>query len=87
MPAEPLRCHLRVYIDRRDWWVGYFRGRAHHYVCPLPTLVIRWPRRRPTVVTFEVDHNARAVERLLRAEEIRRLLDETGDASTPHDDA
>lgn len=33
-----------VYIDRRDWWVGYYRGDSHHYVCPLPTVVIRWAR-------------------------------------------
>lgn len=36
---------IRVYQDRDDWWVGYYRGPNHHYVCPLPTLVIRWPRR------------------------------------------
>lgn len=35
-----------VYIDPADWWIGYYRGPNHHYVCPLPTLVIRWPRRR-----------------------------------------
>ena len=33
------RKHLTVYLDARDWWIGYYRG-------PLPTLVIRWPRRR-----------------------------------------
>ena len=36
---------LAIYRDRRDWWVGYYRGDTHHYVCPLPTLVIRWARR------------------------------------------
>lgn len=36
---------IRCYFDRRDWWVGYYRGDTHHYVCPLPTLVIRWRRR------------------------------------------
>lgn len=35
----------RVYRDRDDWWIGYYRGATHHYVCPLPTLVIRWRRR------------------------------------------
>lgn len=35
---------VRVYIDTVDWWVGYYRGPNHHYVCPLPTLVIRWNR-------------------------------------------
>jgi hypothetical protein len=37
---------MKVYIDWRDWWVGYYHGPACHYVCPLPCLVIRWPRRR-----------------------------------------
>ncbi len=36
--------NLRVYVDLRDWWVGYYRGDRHHYVCPLPTVVIRWDR-------------------------------------------
>lgn len=36
---------MKVYFDFRDWWVGYYRGDSHHYVCVLPTLVIRWGRR------------------------------------------
>ena len=36
---------MKVYFDLHDWWVGYYRGDEHHYVCPLPTLVIRWTRR------------------------------------------
>lgn len=49
-PKErPLR-HLqiggvRVYIDTRDWWIGYYGGPNHHYVCLLPTVVVRWRRR------------------------------------------
>lgn len=35
---------LRIYIDRRDWWIGYYRSELRHYVCPLPTVVIRWDR-------------------------------------------
>lgn len=35
---------MKVYFDFRDWWIGYYRGDTHHYICPLPTLVIRWPR-------------------------------------------
>lgn len=31
--------------DLRDRWIGYYRGDTHHYVCPLPTVVIRWRRR------------------------------------------
>lgn len=37
--------NVKVYIDRADWWIGYYRSPIHHYVCPLPTLVIRWQRR------------------------------------------
>lgn len=43
-PSRPRRT-VKVYFDRRDWWVGYYRGDTHHYVCPLPTVVIRWKRR------------------------------------------
>jgi hypothetical protein len=35
---------MRVYRDRNDWWVGYYRGLTHHYVCVIPTVVIRWTR-------------------------------------------
>lgn len=34
----------KIYVDTNDWWIGYYRGASHHYVCPLPTIVIRWPR-------------------------------------------
>lgn len=36
---------MTIYIDTRDWWIGYYRSGVYHYVCPLPTVVIRWPRR------------------------------------------
>lgn len=35
---------MKFYIDTNDWWIGYYRGPNHHYVCPLPTTVIRWTR-------------------------------------------
>lgn len=35
-----------IYLDFNDWWIGYYRGPNHHYFCPLPTLVIRVPRRK-----------------------------------------
>lgn len=35
-----------IYIDTADWWIGYYRGPTRNYICPLPTLVFRWPRRR-----------------------------------------
>lgn len=43
---------VKVYIDRRDWWIGYYRGDTHHYVCPLPTLVIRWARRTKEITRW-----------------------------------
>jgi hypothetical protein len=36
---------LRIYRDADDWWVGYYRGSQYHYVCIVPTIVIRWWRR------------------------------------------
>jgi hypothetical protein len=39
---------VKVYFDFNDWWVGYYRGPNHHYVCPLPTVVVRWKRRTPS---------------------------------------
>jgi hypothetical protein len=41
------RRDVRLYPDPRDWWVGYYRGPDHHYVCVLPCIVLRWPRKRP----------------------------------------
>lgn len=44
--APPRRLRgLRVYLDTRDRWIGHYLGERHHYVCPLPTVVIRWDRR------------------------------------------
>lgn len=37
---------MKVYIDPADWWLGYYQGPNHHYVCVLPTVVIRWNRRK-----------------------------------------
>lgn len=36
---------VRIFTEPRDVWIGYYRGPNHHYVCPLPCLVVRWPRR------------------------------------------
>lgn len=38
---------MRIYLDFRDWWIGYYRSPTHHYVCTDPTVVIRWRRRLP----------------------------------------
>lgn len=32
----------KVYRDKADWWVGVYFGPNHVYVCPLPTLVLRF---------------------------------------------
>ena len=37
---------VHVFVEPRDVWIGYYRGDTHHYLCPLPCLVIRW-RRSP----------------------------------------
>lgn len=36
---------MKVYFDFHDWWLGYYRGPNHHYVCVLPTVVLRWNRK------------------------------------------
>lgn len=36
---------MRIYIDTADWWIGWYRGPNHHYVCVIPTVVIRWVRK------------------------------------------
>jgi hypothetical protein len=35
---------MKVYFDFNDWWIGYYRGSQYHFVCPLPTVVVRWKR-------------------------------------------
>ena len=35
---------LRVYIERRDAWIGCYVANDAVYVCPLPFVVIRWSR-------------------------------------------
>jgi hypothetical protein len=35
---------MKIYFDFNDWWVGYYRGENYHFICPLPTLVIRRER-------------------------------------------
>lgn len=44
-----------VYVEKRDWWIGYYRSDTYHYVCPLPCLVIRWLRRVEPAPNFEPD--------------------------------
>lgn len=36
---------MRLYIEPRDAWVGYYRGETNHYVCVLPCIVFKWRRR------------------------------------------
>lgn len=37
---------LRIYVEPRDVWVGVYIADLYLYVCPLPTVVFRWTRRR-----------------------------------------
>lgn len=53
---------MSVYFDFRDWWIGYYRGSRDHYVCLLPTLVIRWPRRRWERHVFHAERRGPATD-------------------------
>lgn len=48
--------NLSIYIDTHDWWVGYYRGENYHFICPLPTLVVRIAKTtsEPVVLVPEV---------------------------------
>ncbi len=46
---------MRVYFDFNDWWIGYYRGPNHHYVCPVPSVVLRWQRKSPWDCTCMTD--------------------------------
>lgn len=48
---------MKIYIDTRDWWIGWYRGDRFHYVCPLPAVVIRWARTPPGPVVHLYDPN------------------------------
>lgn len=68
---------VQVYLDRRDWWIGYYRGATHHYVCPLPCLVIRVRRARYARATrSEVAGAAVDQDRALVAVECEDLVAE-----------
>jgi hypothetical protein len=36
---------LRIYFYWRDLWLGLYVAPDAIYVCPLPTIVIRWQRK------------------------------------------
>jgi hypothetical protein len=38
--------NIKIYFDFKDWWIGYYRGSNYHFICPLPTIVIRWERKK-----------------------------------------
>lgn len=62
----------KIYFDFRDWWIGYYRSSDYHYVCPLPTLVIRW-RRRSYWTQEQVERVDREIAEF--ADEIRPVLE------------
>lgn len=39
------RRSIKVSVDPRKWWIGYYRTDKYHYVCLLPAVAIRWDRR------------------------------------------
>jgi hypothetical protein len=41
---ERVQGRLSVYWEPRDVWVGVYVADRAVYVCPLPTLVVRWRR-------------------------------------------
>lgn len=65
---------LRVYIEPRDLWIGVYVARDAVYVCPLPTIVIRW-RRRQTIRVIDRAEFYRAMREIgaFSANDIRDL--------------
>lgn len=49
-PDNPHYRRFTIYRDPHDWWIGYYRGDSNHYVCLIPSVVIRWARRHPEIV-------------------------------------
>jgi hypothetical protein len=43
-PTKRPKRAIAIYLDANDWWIGYYRGETHHYVCLLPIVVMRWNR-------------------------------------------
>ncbi len=39
---------LRVFIEPRDAWVGWYRADYAHFICPLPCVVLRIERKIPS---------------------------------------
>ncbi len=39
---------LQLYVEPRDLWIGVFVAPTAIYVCPLPAVVLKWPRRATT---------------------------------------
>ncbi len=36
---------MKLIFEPRDLWVGVYLGSEHIYVCPLPCIVLRFPRK------------------------------------------
>ncbi len=36
---------MRIFVDVRNWWIGYYRVAGYHYLCLIPTIVICWGNR------------------------------------------
>jgi hypothetical protein len=65
---------MRVYFDFNDWWIGYYRGETNHYVCLLPTVVIRWERRPLPVRKVQFNPELNKIIGDMYEKELRRQL-------------
>jgi hypothetical protein len=52
-----VRRNLKIYFDFRDWWIGYYKGDHAHYICLIPTVVIRWRRKVKDYGLFQFPSN------------------------------
>src|SRR5690349_25080362 len=37
---------LKLYFDINKLWIGYCRDYSYHTICLIPTIVIRWDRKK-----------------------------------------
>lgn len=68
-----MRLQPKLYIDTHDWWIGYYRGDAHHYICVLPCVVLRLDRSHPVVhfhkIPFPIEISENVTEAAVEDEE------------------
>lgn len=55
---------MKIYLDRRDVWIGVYVAAMHVYVCPLPCVVFRFERSRRSAQKRAIRRPAIAESRL-----------------------